>query len=184
MPIINAASIGNISAGIGDLYSAKADKAKAQYDLTEGKEYDLASQLALQNEQFTQMSTAIKDAQTSREIAKSEGATTAAVAGGGFATSGSALDILRDSAQQGAITRAVGQEQGLVTEAGYAEQAQSYSLMAGAANQAAAAEKEAAQGAKIGAIMQGIGAAVGIGTAVAGGGLPSLPSGASGGKGG
>src|ERR1700680_2862330 len=81
MPIINSASIGNISAGIGDLYAAKADKAKAAYDITEGKEYDLASQLALQNEQFTQMSTAIKDAQTSREIAKSEGATSAAVAG-------------------------------------------------------------------------------------------------------
>ena len=126
---------------------------KAQADLIEGQEYTDASQLALQNEQFTQMSTAIKDAQTSREIAKSE-ATTAAVAGGGFEPSGSALDILRDSAQQGAITRAVGQEQGLVTEAGYAEQATSYNLMAGAANQAASAEKRSATGAKIGAGLQ------------------------------
>ena len=148
------ATITDISAGIGDLYTAKADKAKAAYDITEGQEYSDASALATQNEQFTQMSTAIKDAQTSREIAKSEGATTAAVAAGGFATSGSALDILRDSAQQGAITRAVGQEQGLVTEAGYAEQATSYNLMAGAANQAASAEKEAATGAKIGAGLQ------------------------------
>ena len=187
MPIINAASIGNISAGIGDLYAAKADKAKAQYDVTEGKEYDLASQLALQNEQFTQMSTAIKDAQTSREIAKSEGATTAAVAGGGFATSGSALDILRDSAQQGAITRAVGQEQGLVTEAGYEEQAHSYKLMSGAANQAAAAEMEAAKGAKTGAWLQMAAAVVNMipGQSGGGGGSGGDPSSsAGGGKGG
>ena len=122
----------------------------------------LPAQLAGQNAQFTQMSTAIKDAQTAREISKAQGATTAAVAGGGFATSGSALDILRDSAQQGAITRAVGQQQGLVTEAGYNEQQQSYTLMAGAANQAAAAEQEAAKGAKIGAVMQFAGAAASL----------------------
>ena len=152
-------TITDISAGISDLYAAKAAKAKAAYDVTEGQEYTLASQLASQNEQFTQMSTAIKDAQTAREIAKSEGATTAAVASGGFATSGSAVDILADSARQGSLTRAVGQEQGLVTEAGYAEQAQSYTLMAGAANQAAAAEKEAAKGAEIGAALQFAGAA-------------------------
>jgi|ERR1700680_2528261 len=187
MPIINSASIGNISAGIGDLYAAKADKAKAAYDITEGKEYDLASQLALQNEQFTQMSTAIKDAQTSREIAKSEGATSAAVAGGGFAESGSALDILRDSAKQGAITRAVGQEQGLVTEAGYQEQADSYKLMAGAANQAAAAEMEAAKGAKIGAGLQLAAAVVNMIPGQSGGGGggsdPSASTSSSGGGG-
>jgi hypothetical protein len=138
-------AVSGVTAGISDLLSADASKAKGAFDITEGQEYSDAAVLAQQNEQFTQMSTAIKDAQTSREIAKSEGATTAAVAGGGFATSGSALDILRDSAQQGAITRAVGQQQGLVTEAGFEEQKNSYNLMAGAADQAADAEKTAAR---------------------------------------
>ncbi len=147
-------AVGNISAGISDLYAAKADKSKAQFDITEGREYTLASQLASQNEQFTQMSTAIKEAQTSREVSKSIGATTAALGGAGFATSGSGLDILRDSAQQGALTKAVVGEQGLITEAGYDEQAKSYTLMAGAADQAAAAENEAAKGANLEGIIK------------------------------
>jgi hypothetical protein len=42
----------------------------------------------------------------------------AQVAGDGFAASGSALDILRSSAAQGAIAKAVTGYQGLITEAG------------------------------------------------------------------
>jgi hypothetical protein len=84
--------ISDIGAGGQDLYAADAARAKAAYDITEGKEYGLASDLALQNEQFTRMSTAIKEAQTSREINKSLGQTQAQIAGAGFATSGSGLD--------------------------------------------------------------------------------------------
>jgi len=142
---ISSGTISGISAGISDIFAASADKSKAQFDRIEGQEYTLASQLATKNEQFTQMSTAIKEAQTSREVSKSLGATSAAVAGAGFAESGSALDILRESASQGALTKAVTAEQGLVTEAGYNEQAQSYNLMATAADQAAAAEDKAAK---------------------------------------
>ncbi len=97
---IGSGTISGISAGISDIFAASADKSKAAFDRIEGQEYTLASQLATQNEQFTQMSTAIKEAQTSREVSKSLGATTAAVAGAGFATSGSALDILRESASR------------------------------------------------------------------------------------
>lgn len=160
---ISSGTVTGISAGISDIFAGQADFAKAGYDRIEGQEYSLAAQLATQNAQFTQQATAIKQAQTSREVSKSLGATTAAVAGAGFATSGSALDILRESASQGALTKAVVGEQGLITEAGYNEQAQSYNLMASAANQAASAETTAGHEAQL---LGGIDIAASIGTAL------------------
>jgi hypothetical protein len=79
------------------------------------------------------------------------GQTKADVAGGGFAASGSGLDILARSASQGALQQAVIQRQGLITKQGYEEQAQSYRNMESAADMAASAEKKAAGGADIGA---------------------------------
>jgi hypothetical protein len=65
--------------------------------------------------------------------------------------SGSGLDILAQSASQGALQQAVIQRQGLITEQGYEEQAQSYRNMESAADMAVAAEKNAAKGAAWGA---------------------------------
>jgi hypothetical protein len=100
----------------------------------EAQNYGLAAQLAKENGQYTAVSTALKEAQTSRELNMSLGKTQAEVAGAGFSLSGSALDILRSSAQQGALQKAAIQQQGNITEAGYAEQAQSYLNMQQAAN--------------------------------------------------
>jgi hypothetical protein len=136
----------DITAGVSDIFAGFGDEAKAQMDRDEQAEYTLASKLATQNQQYTQMSTAIQEAQQQREITQALGKTTAQVAGAGFATSGSALDIMRSNAQQGAMAHATLQEQGLITEAGYQEQAQSYTLMASAAGEAASAEKTAAIG--------------------------------------
>lgn len=147
-------AVSNISGAVSDLFLAQSDRSKANFDLTEGQEYGLASDLASQNEQFTQMSTAIKEAQISRDVSKSLGLTQSQEAGAGFATSGSGLDILRESTSQGALTKAVASENGLVQEAGFQEQADSYKLMQTAATQAAGAENEAAKGADINAIIK------------------------------
>jgi hypothetical protein len=106
------------------------------------------------------MSTAIKESQADRNLYQALGQTKADVASAGFAQSGSALDLLRESASQGAMTKAVLGEQGLITEAGYQEQAQSYSDMAAAAGVAIQADQEAAKGARIGAWISGAAAAV------------------------
>jgi hypothetical protein len=98
------------------------------------------------------MSTAIKQSQADRNLYQSLGTTEADIAGAGLAQSGSALDLLRESASQGAMTKAVLGEQGLITEAGYAEQAQSYQDMASAAGVAIQADKVAAEGANIAAV--------------------------------
>lgn len=157
---ISAGSVSSIGSDVGgavsDLFAAQGAKFKAQGDLMEQQQYTEAAGLADQNEKFTEQSTQIKQFQTEREIQKSLGQTTADVAGAGFATSGSALDILRDSASQGSLTKSVMAEQGLITEAGYKEQGDSYRTMASAAGLAAEAENTAATGDMIAGAIKGV----------------------------
>jgi hypothetical protein len=169
-------TVTSIGGAVSDLFAADAHRSKAQGDLMEAKNYDLASTLATQNEKFTETSTAIKQAQLDRENYKVIGGQQADVAGAGFAASGSALDLMRDSASQGALTKAVGAEQGLITEAGYTEQAQSYQNMSAAAHMAADAENHAATGADITAAIKGVSAVASLFT-----GLPDFSQ-APGGK--
>jgi|SRR5665213_3121974 len=129
-------TINDFSGAAQDLFAAEGDKAKQQNDYLEGQQYGEASDLATQNEKFTETSTAIKEAQQQREMMNTLGGQQADVAGAGFAESGSALDLLRDSASRGALAHAVMGQQGLITEAGYKEQADSYKLMQEAANNA------------------------------------------------
>lgn len=148
---LGASTFSNLGGAVSDLFAgfgattnanlqAQGLRIKAQGDLAEGQEYDLASSLAAQNEKFTETSTAIQQAQQERNTTLQIGGQRADVAGAGFAESGSALDILRDSASQGALSKAVLGQQGLITEAGYTEQQQSYNLMASTARTAAASE--------------------------------------------
>jgi hypothetical protein len=124
--------------------NAQGDRLKAQGDLAESTEYDEAGALAKQNEAFTTQSTAIKEAQNNRQITQAVGGEQASVAGAGFANSGSSMAMLRDSASQGSLTTAVMGEQGLITEASYDEQAQSYATMSAAATTAAGGEENIA----------------------------------------
>lgn len=152
---LSSSTFSNAGGAVSDLFAgfgattnadlqAQGLRIKAQGDLAEGQEYDLAASLAGQNEKFTETSTAIQQAQQDRNITMQIGGQRADVAGAGFAESGSALDILRDSASQGALSKAVLGQQGLITEAGYQEQQQSYNLMASTARTAAASEDQIA----------------------------------------
>lgn len=143
---LSASTFSSIGAGVSDIFQGFADESKAQGDILEGQAYGEAAQLALQNEQYTKMSTAIQQSQSDRQLYLSLGKTSSEVAGAGLSASGSALDILRSSASQGSLQKAVIGQQGLITEAGYQEQAQSYELMQQAANDAASAEKTSATG--------------------------------------
>jgi hypothetical protein len=143
---LSQSTFSDFGGAVSDLFGGFADQYKAAGDRIEAANYRLAAQFADKNVVYTQWSTSIKEFQQDRENAKSLGETTADVAGAGFAASGSALDILRDSAAQGALTKAVLGEQGLITEEGYKEQAQSYRNMADAADMAAKAEDQAATG--------------------------------------
>jgi hypothetical protein len=124
----------------GTRLNAAGLRIKAQGDLAEASNYVLASELAGRNQQFTAASTAIKQAQLDRSITSTIGGQQAQVAGAGFAASGSALDLLRDSASQGQIARSVAGDQGLITGASYVEQQTSYQTLAQAGVMAATGE--------------------------------------------
>jgi hypothetical protein len=135
-------AVTDLFAGIGaqtqaDL-KAQGLQIQAQGDLAEASNYDLAATLAGQNAQYTEASTAIKQAQIDRSTSLAIGGQQADVASAGFSSSGSALDLMRDSASQGALTKAVTGQQGLIQTAGYQEQQQSYQTMSSAAKATAA----------------------------------------------
>jgi hypothetical protein len=175
---IGGATFGDFGAGVSDLFAASADQSKAQGDLMEAGNYDLAAKYAEQEAAFTKESTAIQGMQAERQTYQSMSQTKADIAGGGFAASGSGLDILAQSASQGALQQAVIQRQGLITEQGYEEQAQSYLNMESAADMAASAEKKAATGADIGAAFQFAAGVASLFTGGTGGGGASPPGGA------
>lgn len=157
-----AGTITSFAGAASDLFSADAHRAKAAGDKFEQQNYDLAGKLADQNAAFTETSTAIKGAQLDRQLYQTIGGQQADVAGAGFAASGSALDLMRDSASQGALTHAVAGEQGLITEEGYKEQGESYRNMSQAAQVAIDAENKAADNAWITAGIKGVAAAASL----------------------
>lgn len=132
-----------IQAG-GTRINATGLRLKARGDIVAGENYDLASTLATRNSDYTKVSTNIKLMQAARQLYMGMGATTADVAGAGFTQSGSALDLLRSSARDGALTKQVVGSQGLITEAGYDEQATAYGKLAESSRYAAKVEGEMA----------------------------------------
>lgn len=144
-------------------FNAKGLQIKAMGDLAEGQTYDLAAQLAEKNAQFTETSTRIKEMQQERELTMSLGETQADVAESGFAAGGSSLDLLRESASQGALAHQVLGQQGLITEEGYKTQAQSYQILSAAAKSAASAEQKLASQEKMAGY---IGAAIKVASAI------------------
>jgi hypothetical protein len=139
-----AGTIGSIGGAVQDLFGSEAHELKAKGLRLEAENYEDAAGFATKNAEFSRISTGIKLAQQDREIYKTLGGVTADVAGAGFSMSGSALDIMRDSASQGALMKAVAGEQGLIQEEGYNVQAKSYANMSKAAEFAAQAEDTAA----------------------------------------
>lgn len=160
---LGAATFTDLGGAVSDLFAASADSSKAsglrikaQGDALEGENYDLAASLAQQNEKYTEQSTAIKQLQNDRQIYSTIGGQRADVAGAGFSSSGSAMDLMADSAKQGALIKSVTAQQGLITEAGYTEQAQSYQNMSKAAAFAVQGDNDAADAADTAGIGAGI----------------------------
>lgn len=163
------ATFTDVSGAVSDLFSSQATagqlRIKAQGDQVEGQNYLLASTLARQNEQYTEQFTSMQQTMADRQIYQGIGTEKADIAGAGFAESGSALDLLRDSAAQGALQKEIIAKQGEITEAGYTEQAQAYNNLSAYANYAATQENQlAGQAIQNGQISAGIKAASAIGT--------------------
>lgn len=137
---------------IQDLFGSHGATAQAN-------SFTSAAQLAEQNADLSKASTRIQTVQQARQIFQAEGTQIADVAGAGFTESGSALDLLRSTAQQGALTQSLTAIQGAINENSYAAQA-------GAYRGAAAASQENAKANTVGAIASLGGALVNNGTAL------------------
>ncbi len=174
-------TINSIGGAVQDLFGAKAYEKKAQGLRIEAENYDLASGFATKNAEFSRVSTGIKLAQQDRETYKALGGIQADVSGAGFNVSGSALDIMRDSASQGALMHAVAGEQGLIQEEGYKVQAETYTNMGKAAKLAASAADDASNASLWSAAFKGASAVFSV---FSGGGLKDLASVFTGGAGG
>ncbi len=158
---ISSTSFNAFSGAASDIMGGFGDFAKAQGAEFEAQAYQLAAGMAMKNLEYTKMSTAVQQAQEDRKLTLAMGETRAQIAGAGFAEGGSALDILRSSAEQGALSKAVLGQQGLITEEGYREQAQAYTTMESAAQSAASQERQAGTISIITGVAK---AAVGFGT--------------------
>ena len=169
---LSGTAFSQFGGGISDLYAASADRARGQGARIEAEQYLKSAAFADLNATYTKELTNIKEYQAQRAIFKTMGSQRADVAASGFAKSGSALDLERDSATQGALTKAVLGAQGQIEEAGYEQQAASYRLMADSANLTATAADHAAQGATFASYLHF--AASGI--SLFGGGAPSIQS--------
>lgn len=160
MPISPAVfnSAGN---AVGDLFAAEGLKSQAAGYKIQAGNYRQAAAQADKEADMVRASTEIRDFQTSRKIYGVVSSAEAAIAGSNLSMSGSALDILRDSAAQGSLERSVGIYQGRVSEEGLETQAASYRAQAQAADKAAKAAKRAVVG-------KYVSAAIGVAGAVAG----------------
>lgn len=126
-------------AGLGDLVTAGGqviqDLFGSEGATAEANSYTSAAQLAEQNASLTATSTRIQETQMARQVSQTEGTQIADVAGAGFTESGSALDLLRSSAQQGALAKSLTNIQGAITENSYAAQAGAYRGAAASADE-------------------------------------------------
>lgn len=170
--------------------TAAADLLQGTGDTLEATSYGQASTLAEQNAAYTTAATNISLAQGQRQIYQTIGGVKAGAAGSGLTTGGTAGDILRMSAQQGALNQAVTPSQGQIQVAEHQEQAQSYTAMQQSAELASQEQTFAAQGEQdvaagyedvasgftqaasystIGAVISGIGAVASLFDPLAGG---------------
>lgn len=143
---------------VTDLFGAQAAKTSADGDRLEASSYRQAAGLANDDASFAQTSEQVQEFQQNRATFQAEGTTQSDVAGAGLAASGSALDILRDSAQQGSLASSMIRQQGSINIESYHEQADALNTQAQAADMAAKAQDEQAGVSKWSGIIKGVGA--------------------------
>jgi hypothetical protein len=130
----------NYAQGLSDLGGAVSDLFGAMGSRSAAGSYGEAATIAEQNAAIAKESTVIKETQLQRQIYQTIGAQKSDIAGAGLAESGSALDLLRSSASQGALSKAIAGEQGQITVNAYNEQAQQFQAMQNAANATSTAQ--------------------------------------------
>lgn len=165
---------GTLSGGFGvasDLFSslgaAKADKLTAGGYTQAAASYQQATDLTNEAADVADASQNIQEMQNERNIFKTLGGQQSDIAGAGLQNSGSALDIMRDSASQAGLSRQLLGTQGAINQLGYQKEAASYQGLKGTAEASAAAANASASTKKKSGILGAIGGAIGLATKIA-----------------
>lgn len=119
-----------IGSGIQDIFAAGGLKQDAA-------SLDKAAAMEDVNAKLTEASTDIQHAAAERDIYKVLGGQASDIAAAGFTMSGTALDLARDSARQGAITQSLIEVQGNIDTQTHLIQAQNLRAQAASARSAA-----------------------------------------------
>jgi hypothetical protein len=120
-------------AGFSAAGSAVSDIFGAVGSFAQAKGYKAAAGFATENASIAEQSAKIQGYMAQRQITKTLGGQATDIAGAGLAKSGSALDVVRDSAHQGSLTKQLIANQGAINVQGYQAEAASYDAMATAA---------------------------------------------------
>lgn len=120
-------------AGFSAAGSAVSDIFGAIGSFAQAKGYKAAAGYATENASIAEQSAKIQGYMAQRQITKTLGGQQTDIAGAGLAKSGSALDVVRDSAHQGSLTKQLIANQGAINVQGYQAEAASYDAMATAA---------------------------------------------------
>lgn len=127
--------IGDVGGAVSDLFGASGSEAA-------GQAYGTAAQIANSNAALTLRSGQIQEQQQDIALTKAIGGEKATTSGAGFNNSGgTATDLLRSSAQQGALSKQLIANQTEITAQGYTQQAAAYTGQQQAAQQEANAQK-------------------------------------------
>lgn len=131
---------------IGDIFGFLGQEDIARGDKEAASLYGEAATLEHQNVEAEQAATSIRTTQIKRQNYQQLGGIQSQVAGGGFALSGSAQDIMRSSQEQGSLKIQSAQTQGALQEQGYNIAATGYNAEAAQASAAGQAAQMSAFG--------------------------------------
>lgn len=148
-----AISVSDVGSIAGDFGGAISDLFAAQGAQASETAFKTAAQIETENARIEQASTAIKEQATARQLYRTVGAQKAGYGAANLKESGSAIDVLKSSMQEGAIQQALVGEQGQINENSYLQQAAADTGLANSAGSQASADKA-------GGILGGIAGAV------------------------
>lgn len=132
-------AVDDLTGAIGSFSAAKGYKAQA-------KGYDAAAEISRVNKEIASEAAGIQAFSADRDIYKTLGAQRAAIGANGLSASGSALDVLRDSATQGSLTKQLLGRQSAIESLSYDQEAASFEMQAAAARNAASSSKKSGIG--------------------------------------
>lgn len=164
---LGVGAIQSAGGAVADLYAAQGATTSAAADEAAASEFGSAAALAGQNALIYQSSGQIQQAATKRALYQTQGTASADVGANGLRMSGSAADILKSNASQGAIQLAMQQAQTGINVTGAQEQQTAYEAEQTQATGAAKVAEAAASGDTMGSIIGGISTVAEIAGAIA-----------------